>query len=200
MDFYFTIYGNHLGLDNNPVPYHTAPMNKKLVLKKGFTGVTIYGYQQAMNFLHDWFNVVYMPNLDDQVKKYNAYTDHVRLSLAEYLIKVPETRLKYREQINILLATNKLKTKKDGKIYLFPDKQVFWHLSMIYFKNDSRGDAENINKGIVDAIHANDKYVQGAFCFAFDKAAPRVEVLITDYWIKFISAQSKFYRDNYSRP
>lgn len=48
---------------------------------------------------------------------------------------------------------------------------------MIYFKDNTHGDCDNIFKGIADALFMNDKYLAGSFDYAYADAG-RVEVTI----------------------
>ena len=48
----------------------------------------------------------------------------------------------------------------------------------IWWANRAHGDAENVFKGIADALFVNDKYLMGSFYFGYDKSKPRVEVTI----------------------
>lgn len=50
--------------------------------------------------------------------------------------------------------------------------------TMTYFATNARPDPDNVQKGIADALFANDKNVAGSYDFDFDKANPRVEVTI----------------------
>ena len=51
---------------------------------------------------------------------------------------------------------------------------------LIYFKDDVRADADNVFKGIADALFDNDKYVVGSFDYKTpEDGKGRVEVLLT---------------------
>lgn len=49
---------------------------------------------------------------------------------------------------------------------------------MIYYANDVRPDANNVQKGIADALFVNDKNVAESYDFAQDKANACVEATI----------------------
>jgi hypothetical protein len=169
----FTIPGNHEGQLKNPTPYHSAqPIKGETKTGKRF----------------------YRPNTNPQVLKYNKYTMHVRICLAKRLQEID--RDKYAKHIVLLALEHK--RKKDGKIFLVPNKTEIYHLNKIYFMNDARADAENVGKGIIDAIHKQDKYVHPFSPYTYDPERPRVEVLMTTDWEVFMSEAMAFYqkRDN----
>ena len=49
---------------------------------------------------------------------------------------------------------------------------------MIYFKDFTHGDSDNITKAILDSLFAIDKFCSGSFDFDYDAVNPRVEVVI----------------------
>lgn len=49
---------------------------------------------------------------------------------------------------------------------------------LIYFRDFTHGDPDNVFKAIADSIFENDKYVSGSFDYFYDHANPRVEVTI----------------------
>ncbi len=53
-------------------------------------------------------------------------------------------------------------------------------ITRIYFSSNKHPDAENVHKGISDAIFENDKMVSGSFDFFYDSRNPRVEIEIID--------------------
>lgn len=175
MTFEFTVFGNHLGRFKNPVPFHASPPMKK-ARKDGTT--------------------YFIPNIDPQAKKYKEYTYRVRKAFADCLYsKEPLLPIKaiFTEEIKTL--TTRHRRKKDGKIDIYGAKKEFYHLNMVYFYNDARADAENIGKGIVDAIHLQDKYAHIASPWTMDPENPRVEVLITNNHFEFLDRIYKFYVD-----
>ncbi len=55
--------------------------------------------------------------------------------------------------------------------------------SRIYFANKTHGDSDNIQKGIVDALFVEDKYVAGSYDFEYSvdkKGRVEVEIIIGD--------------------
>lgn len=56
-------------------------------------------------------------------------------------------------------------------------KKVYMNL-VIWFKDFTHCDPDNVFKGLADTLFANDKYLAGSFDFGYDKANPRVEVEI----------------------
>ena len=169
MNISFTVYGNQEGPKKNPCPYHTAPFVKA----KRKDGTT---YRR--------------PNFTPQVRKYHAYRDHVREALVAKISLLSQNSSYPRD-------SKMIKDLQLGqRIQLTPDvKTEIYHLNMVYFANDARGDSENVGKGIIDAIHKQDKYVHPAAPFAFDKEKPRVEVLITTDWHEFVNRLEQFYVD-----
>lgn len=92
----------------------------------------------------------------DRYKRYQQYKDSVVLAFLE--------QCKGDWGANKPLTTVKgSKTKMD---------------IMIYFKDLTHGDPDNIFKAIADSIFEVDKYVCGSFDFAYDRDNPRVEVAI----------------------
>lgn len=59
-----------------------------------------------------------------------------------------------------------------------PKNKVYLDI-MIYFESKVHGDADNIWKGIADAMFKSDKNVVGSFDFEFSKDNPRIEVKLT---------------------
>lgn len=49
---------------------------------------------------------------------------------------------------------------------------------VIYYKDRTHADSDNVAKGINDALFVNDKNVAGSYDFFYDKQCPRVEVTI----------------------
>lgn len=165
----FTIFGNHLDKLGNPAAYHSAQKTKVVTITKDQFGREISRTVRSY------------PNKDKQVTKYHDYCQHVRNTLAVCLKE-------YRTIRNTLLAGDRIQIAENIKTQLY-------QLNMIYFKHDLRADAENVSKGVIDAIHAQDKYVHGAFPWTFDKERPRVEVLITDDWKIYDARHHQFYAD-----
>ncbi len=58
-----------------------------------------------------------------------------------------------------------------------PKFKTYLHV-MIYFRDRKHPDAENVRKGIQDALFKQDKYVAGSFDFGYDPKRPRCEVKI----------------------
>lgn len=162
----FTVYGNHEGRKKNPTPFHAAQGTQQVTVIK----------DMADNIISK--KKTYLPSFDKQVKKYHKYCQHVRNALAEKIQEFNRVSQDGRKGCQSSVVWGLLNGKR---IILTPvsPKTHLYHLNMIYFANDARGDAENVSKGIIDAIHKQDKYVEGAFPYTYDKENPRVEVLIT---------------------
>ncbi len=62
---------------------------------------------------------------------------------------------------------------------LFPSEKIFLNI-VIFFKNHSHGDPDNIFKAIADSLFIVDKYVAGSMDFYYDPLNPRVEVEVDD--------------------
>ena len=57
---------------------------------------------------------------------------------------------------------------------------ITYVLSIAYFRNKQHGDSDNINKGVLDSLFVNDKFVVGAFNYHYDSVNPRLEVTVCD--------------------
>lgn len=65
-------------------------------------------------------------------------------------------------------ASKPIQTKRKCRMDIF-----------ITFKNNARGDNDNVWKGIADALFENDRYVAGSFDYeVIDHCQPKVEVVI----------------------
>ena len=95
--------------------------------------------------------------VDEDYKKYQQWKAIVYFSFIKQLGKAPQNFF-----------------KKDQKYYVD---------IMIYFKDRTHGDSDNIMKGVLDAIFQKpltDKYIAGSFDYQYDKKNPRVEVKISE--------------------
>lgn len=70
-------------------------------------------------------------------------------------------------------------TKDDGKKPVKKSVERYNMDIMVYFKDKTHADSDNVFKGIADALFENDKYLSGSFDFDYDKENPRVEVEIS---------------------
>lgn len=75
---------------------------------------------------------------------------------------------------------------KEFKTYphrVFEPKTKYYVDIIIYYKDKTHGDSDNVFKGILDAIFAkplNDKYICGSMDYFYDKENPRVEITFKD--------------------
>ena len=103
-----------------------------------------------------------------------------RLMRAKYHRLSPKTQkvydkvkryLDYKDAVKLISLPHKFDRAPKEKVHM---------TVTAYFKNNVRGDMDNIFKGMADAIFNNDKNVIGAFDFFFDAANPRVECEILE--------------------
>lgn len=90
-----------------------------------------------------------------QVRRYHAWKDYVVKAFCE-----------------------QTETKDKGKKPIEKSPEKLNMALLIYFKDKTHGDSDNIFKGIADALFENDKYISGSFDYDYDKENPRVEVVI----------------------
>lgn len=74
---------------------------------------------------------------------------------------------------------------KEFKTYpknVFKPKIKYYVDIIVYYKDMTHGDTDNVFKGILDALFAkplNDKYIAGSMDYFYDKENPRVEIKIS---------------------
>ena len=72
---------------------------------------------------------------------------------------------------------------KMGGKHIIDRKAPFWVRTVIFFKDRTHSDPDNVHKGINDALFKNDKYVSGEYWFFYDIEDPRVEVSVRELHI-----------------
>lgn len=92
----------------------------------------------------------------DNAQRYHAWKGHVR---AQYIDAVKALTGKERELFSM---SDLLNTKP-----IPATKQKICMVLNITWKNDARGDCDNVFKGIADALFANDKYLVGSFDYEY---------------------------------
>lgn len=66
---------------------------------------------------------------------------------------------------------------------IFKKNHKYYVNIVVYYKDKTHGDTDNIYKGVLDAIFAkplNDKYICGSMDYFYDKENPRVEITFKD--------------------
>lgn len=118
-----------------------------------------------------YFRVTSESKWSKGAKRYHAWCDHVR---AAYIDMLEDMGKEKRAEVKHLhdLTDKKPIVNTGNKIHVG---------IMIFFKDKTHADSDNVFKGIADALFMNDKYVAGNFDYAYDKKNPRVVVKITFY-------------------
>lgn len=79
--------------------------------------------------------------------------------------------LDYKDAVAMIASVHKFDRSPKAKVHM---------TVKAYFKNNIRGDMDNIFKAIADAVYQNDKNLVGSFDYEFDTTCPRVECTITE--------------------
>lgn len=70
------------------------------------------------------------------------------------------------------------KIMKLGVKHPIPYKEPWYSFCMIYFKDRTHGDPDNVWKGVNDALFVNDKFVMGGTLYEYDSDNPRIEIYL----------------------
>jgi hypothetical protein len=162
-----------------PIHFHSLKENLSVVETKDYCMTnkkmtlifTIYGNQEnegenPIPCLRTTQGTQWTP----QAIRYKEWKSFVVAQLIDLMQAMPrEERMQYVEVIDLI-----------GKKPIKATKNKIVMDLMIYFKDQSHADCDNIFKGIADALFMNDKYLAGSFDY---KMAEQGKVDIT---IKFI--------------
>ena len=104
----------------------------------------------------------------DKTKRYQEWKGYVVSQFIDLIQAMPkEERMRFADIVN-LVDRKPIKAMKN-KIVMD---------MMIYFKDDTHADCDNIFKGVSDSLFMNDKYVAGSFDYKKAESG-KVEITIT---------------------